>query len=132
MSRTGILVHIEEMVVPPNRPAILWGKLDMGNPIPYHTSVNVNCEGLHWVLFKQTFEFSFGVKEVWHPNLTLHKAIDVVTSESDEDLEIICKQRQEGALIAICTFQVGNTTSWLSACCWMQKLVLSLLFCVKT
>ena len=33
-----------------------------------------------------------GFVKVWHPNLTLHKAIDV-----------------------------GNTTSWLSACCWMQK-----------
>ncbi|CAJ1394642.1 unnamed protein product [Effrenium voratum] len=33
-----------------------------------------------------------GFVKVWHPNLTLHKAVDV-----------------------------GNTSSWLSACCWMQK-----------
>eukprot|EP00931_Biecheleriopsis_adriatica_P049577 TRINITY_DN28689_c0_g2_i1.p1 TRINITY_DN28689_c0_g2~~TRINITY_DN28689_c0_g2_i1.p1 ORF type:complete len:1101 (-),score=248.22 TRINITY_DN28689_c0_g2_i1:96-3398(-) len=33
-----------------------------------------------------------GLVKVWHPNLTLHRAIDV-----------------------------GQTTSWLSACCWMPK-----------
>eukprot|EP00439_Symbiodinium_sp_Y106_P039795 s4865_g4.t2 len=33
-----------------------------------------------------------GFVKVWHPNLTLHKEIDV-----------------------------GQTSSWLSACCWMQK-----------